>query len=113
MSRSSVELANYSETIKQPPLLKLTSKNDHATPTLNDETGTQLIIDPFSTDTVIPDPNNATTAIVLVTVVCVTTSSSLLAGLVTVGLPTMAHELGLSPSVLLWYVYPGIDDGYC
>jgi hypothetical protein len=106
MSRSSIELTNYSETIAKPPSLRLTSKNDHATPSLNDEPGTQLIIEPPSTIEVIPNPNNATTAIVLVTVVCVTTSSSLLAGLVTVGLPTMAHELGLSPSVLLWYVYP-------
>jgi hypothetical protein len=104
MSRSSIELVNYSETLTRPPSLRLSSKNDHATPRSNDEAGTQLIIDPPA-ETVIPNPDNATTAIVLVTVVCVTMISSLLAGLVTVGLPTMAHELSLSASVLLWYVY--------
>jgi hypothetical protein len=97
MSRSSIELANYSEPLTQPPSLRLSSKNDHAIPKVNDEAGAPA-------EAVIPNPDNATTAIVLVTVVCVTMISSLLAGLVTVGLPTMAHELGLSASVLLWYV---------
>lgn len=50
----------------------------------------------------IPEPTTATTAIVLVTVVCVTMISTLLAGLVTVGLPTMAAELDIPPSLLLW-----------
>ncbi|KAF1979739.1 integral membrane protein [Bimuria novae-zelandiae CBS 107.79] len=47
-------------------------------------------------------PTKGTTAIVLVTVVCVTMISTLLAGLVTVGLPTMAEELDIPPSLLLW-----------
>lgn len=47
-------------------------------------------------------PTKGTTAIVLVTVVCVTMISTLLAGLVTVGLPTMAAELDIPPSLLLW-----------
>lgn len=79
-------------------------------PVVNDEADTQPIfgradapVDAVSIAQ-IPNPSNSTTAIVLVTVVCVTMISSLLAGLVTVGLPTMAHELELSPSVLLWWV---------
>lgn len=48
------------------------------------------------------EPSKGTTAIVLVTVVCVTMSSALLAGLVTVGLPTMAADLDIQPNLLLW-----------
>jgi hypothetical protein len=50
----------------------------------------------------IDEPTKGTTAIVLVTVVCVTMISTLLAGLVTVGLPTMAAELDIPPNLLLW-----------
>lgn len=46
-----------------------------------------------------------TTAIVLTTIVCVTGISSMLAGLVTIALPTMARELHLEAHLLLWYVY--------
>jgi hypothetical protein len=49
-------------------------------------------------------PGKGTTAIVLVTVVCVTMVSSLLSGVMTVTLPTVARELELAPSVLLWYL---------
>lgn len=48
-------------------------------------------------------PGKGTTAIVLTTVVCITGISSLLAGLVTIALPTMARELGLGTDLLLWY----------
>ncbi|CAO2654471.1 Nn.00g112040.m01.CDS01 [Neocucurbitaria sp. VM-36] len=47
-------------------------------------------------------PGRGTTAIVLVTVVCVTMISSMLSGVTAVVLPTMARELQLAPSVLLW-----------
>lgn len=43
-----------------------------------------------------------TTAIVLVTVVAVTMISSMLSGVTTIALPTMARDLQLAPSVLLW-----------
>ena len=49
-------------------------------------------------------PGKGTTAIVLVTVVCVTLVSSMLSGVMTVTLPTVARELELAPSVLLWYL---------
>jgi hypothetical protein len=49
-------------------------------------------------------PGKGTTAIVLVTVVCVTLVSSMLSGVMTVTLPTVARELELAPSVLLWYI---------
>jgi hypothetical protein len=48
-------------------------------------------------------PGKKTTAIVLVTVVCVTMISAMLSGVTAVVLPTMARELHLAPSVLLWY----------
>ena len=47
-------------------------------------------------------PGKGTTAIVLVTVVCVTLVSSMLSGVMTVTLPTVARELELAPSLLLW-----------
>ena len=47
-------------------------------------------------------PGKGTTAIVLVTVVCVTLVSSMLSGVMTVTLPTVARELELAPSMLLW-----------
>lgn len=49
-------------------------------------------------------PGKGTTAIVLVTVVCVTLVSSMLSGVMTVTLPTVARELELAPNVLLWYL---------
>jgi hypothetical protein len=48
-------------------------------------------------------PGKKTTAIVLVTVVCVTMISSMLSGVTAVVLPTMARDLQLAPSMLLWY----------
>lgn len=51
----------------------------------------------------IQPPNKRTTATTLVTIVCVTMISSMLSGVVTIALPTMARELNLAPSVLLWY----------
>jgi hypothetical protein len=47
-------------------------------------------------------PGKKTTAIVLVTVVFVTMISSMLSGVTAVVLPTMARDLQLAPSVLLW-----------
>jgi hypothetical protein len=47
-------------------------------------------------------PGKRTTAVVLVTVVCVTMISSMLSGVTAVVLPTMARDLHLAPSVLLW-----------
>jgi hypothetical protein len=49
-------------------------------------------------------PGKKTTAIVLVTVVCITMISSMLSGVTAVVLPTMARDLHLAPSVLLWYL---------
>ncbi|KAF2848213.1 MFS general substrate transporter [Plenodomus tracheiphilus IPT5] len=49
-------------------------------------------------------PGKGTTAIVLIAVVCVTMISSMLSGVTVITLPTMARELHLAPSVLLWPV---------
>jgi hypothetical protein len=48
-------------------------------------------------------PGKKTTAIVLVTVVCTTMISSMLSGVTAVVLPTMARDLQLAPSMLLWF----------
>ncbi|KZM25315.1 uncharacterized protein EKO05_0000547 [Ascochyta rabiei] len=48
------------------------------------------------------EPDKKTTAIVLLTVVCVTMISSMLSGVVAVALPSIAKELELGPDVLLW-----------
>ena len=50
-------------------------------------------------------PDKKTTAIVLLTVVCVTMIGSITSGVVIVALPTIAKELGLGPEVLLWYLH--------
>jgi hypothetical protein len=55
-------------------------------------------------------PGKGTTAIVLVTIVCVTLVNSMLSGVMTVTLPTVARELNLASSVLLWYV-PHVEIG--
>lgn len=104
MSRSStsIELETYpaSVPITQPPSLHV--KGDETPPLSAD---LRPIVNPpanaVSIESV-PNPTKQTTAIVLVTVVCVTMISTLLAGLVTVVLPTMAQELDIPPSLLLW-----------
>lgn len=52
---------------------------------------------------VLEEPDKKTTAVVLLTVVCVTLISSMLSGVVAVALPSIAKELDLGPDVLLWY----------
>ncbi|KAF2478124.1 MFS general substrate transporter [Lindgomyces ingoldianus] len=100
MSRSSIELVQYPEPVTQPPSLSLKGSN---TPPLNDTRP----INPPANAVVAQQadvPGKGTTTIVLLCVVCITGISSLLAGLVTVGLPTMAHDLRLEPNLLLWPV---------
>lgn len=46
----------------------------------------------------------ATTAIIISTIAGVTMISSLLGGLVTISLPTMARDLDIPEALLLWYV---------
>ena len=47
--------------------------------------------------------SRGTTAVVITSVTCITGISSLLAGLVVVGLPTIAKDLALDANLLLWY----------
>jgi len=49
------------------------------------------------------DPPKSTTAIIITCVTCVTMIGSLLNGVVTIALPTMARDLQLQPGLLLWY----------
>ncbi|KAJ4347096.1 uncharacterized protein N0V89_011033 [Didymosphaeria variabile] len=100
MSRSStsIELEPYASTPIAPTQpSSVHTKGDDAPPAVDD-------LQPINsvTSTALQAPTKGTTAIVLVTVVCVTMISTLLAGLVTVGLPTMAAELEIPPSLLLW-----------
>jgi hypothetical protein len=53
-----------------------------------------------------PSLKKGTTAIIFASITGVTGISSLLAGLVTVVLPTVAKDLSLSDAVLLWYIQP-------
>ncbi|KAF2101784.1 integral membrane protein [Rhizodiscina lignyota] len=59
---------------------------------------------PLTRDEDIEHPNlgKGKTLVVIVSVTCITAISSLLSGLVTVALPTIARDLGLSESLLLW-----------
>ncbi|KAF2876687.1 major facilitator superfamily domain-containing protein [Massariosphaeria phaeospora] len=99
MSRTSIELLQYPAAVSQPP--SIATKRDETPPLIDD---TRPIVPPDNAILAeqIENPTKSTTAIVLVTVVCVTAISTLLAGIVTVALPTMANELELAPSVLLW-----------
>jgi len=47
--------------------------------------------------------SKATTAIVIASVTLITGISTLLSGLTTVTLPTMANDLGIPDNLLLWY----------
>ncbi len=47
-------------------------------------------------------PDKKTTAIVMLTVVCVTMISAILSGVVAVALPSIARELKMGPDILLW-----------
>jgi hypothetical protein len=114
MSRTStsIELVDYSPAIAHPPRVQLKGDATPPLPLANSTEHLQPINPP--NDAVSAEqnlnPDKATTAIVLSCVVCITGISSLLAGLVTVGLPAMAHDFDLGPDLLLWYVSSG--EGY-
>lgn len=50
------------------------------------------------------EPPKGTTVVIITCVTCATLISSLLAGLVTIALPTIARDLKMSPGLLLWFV---------
>jgi hypothetical protein len=106
MSRTatSLELVDYPQTptpaiITQPP--NIYPKDDRASKQADDG---RLLNVPLNAADVeqLQAPGKKTTAIVLVTVVCVTMIGSMLSGVTAVVLPTMARDLQLAPSVLLW-----------
>lgn len=102
---TSIELVSYPETsipaLAAKPLSNGRSKDTLSIPEdLRPINGVQESFAAEQRD----GPGKGTTAIVLVTVVCVTMVSSMLSGVMTVTLPTVARELELAPSVLLWYV---------
>jgi hypothetical protein len=106
MSRTStsIELGEYPQTpipftVTQPPSIH---PKDGLSQPLPDD------LRPIDAATTVTDiehlepPGKKTTVVVLVTVVCVTMISSMLSGVTAVVLPTMARDLHLAPSVLLW-----------
>lgn len=103
MSRTStsIELVDYSptpQTIAQPSSIH---PKDNGIPPQTEDLQPINASNSFSAEQR-GSPGKGTTAIVLVTVVCVTMISSMLSGVTAVVLPTMARELQLAPSVLLW-----------
>lgn len=87
-------------TVTQPPSVH--AKGDQTLPQDDDLQPIIAPVQSFSAEQQ-ETPRKGTTAVVLVTVVCVTMISSMLSGVLVVTLPTMARELNLAPSVLLWY----------
>jgi hypothetical protein len=94
---TSIELVGYPQTsiIQQPPSVHTTSNGSQ--PVAED---LQPIDVAFTEQ--LEAPGKGTTVIILTTVVCITMISSMLSGVTTISLPTMARELQLAPSVLLW-----------
>lgn len=104
MSRTStsIELQTYAESIPVTQPSSIFVRGDD-TPPLTDELRSIVNVPQNAVKAEqLQNPSKSTTAIVLVTVVCVTMISTLLAGLVTVGLPTMAAELDIPTNLLLW-----------
>ncbi|KAF2115559.1 integral membrane protein [Lophiotrema nucula] len=97
-SSTSIELVQLPEAVTVPPSIHL---KGNETPSLSEDT--RPIVPPVNAVSAEQGgPSKGTTAIVLLSVVCITGISSLLAGLVTVGLPTMASDLHIPTSLLLW-----------
>jgi Na+/glutamate symporter len=104
MSRTSasIELQSYPQTpqtITQPPSIH---PKDGKTQLLTEDLQPTDAPQNAVTAELLEEPDKKTTAIVLLTVVCVTMISSMLGGVVAVALPSIARELQLGPDVLLW-----------
>lgn len=104
MSRTStsIELQSFPQTpqtITQPPSVH--QKGEDAPPLTEDLQPINAPKNAVSAE-LLEGPNKKTTAVVLLTVVCVTMISSMLNGVVAVALPSIAKELDLGPDVLLW-----------
>lgn len=103
MSRTStsIELQGYQtpQPVAQPSSIHQTG---HDTPPLTED------LQPINAPKIVvsaelvENPDKKTTAVVLLTVVCVTMISSMLSGVVAVALPSIAKDLDLGPDVLLW-----------
>lgn len=105
MSRSStsIELQGYPQTpqtVTQPP--SIYQKGDDTPPPAEDLQPMNAPKDAVRAE-LLGEPDKKTTAIVLLTVVCVTMISSMLSGVVAVALPSIAKDLDLGPDILLWY----------
>lgn len=102
MSRTStsIELQGISDTpktITQPHSVYKAS-NDTVPLTETSDAAPQNVV----SSELLEQPDSKTTAIVMLTVVCVTMISSMLSGVVAVALPSIAKDLKLGPDVLLW-----------
>ncbi|KAF9696583.1 hypothetical protein EKO04_005214 [Ascochyta lentis] len=104
MSRTStsIELQGYPQTPQTITQPSSTHQKDNDARSLTEDV--QPINPPKNAVSaeLLGEPDKKTTAIVLLTVVCVTMISSMLSGVVAVALPSIAKELELGPDVLLW-----------
>jgi hypothetical protein len=71
---------------------------------LRQSSETQIQNAQASDDVAVEDLSKGRTFVVILSVTVITGISSLLAGIVTVGLPTIARDLRLESNLLLWYV---------
>ncbi|KAJ8108404.1 hypothetical protein OPT61_g8196 [Boeremia exigua] len=101
MSRTStsIELQDCHEAPKTVVQLSSADQKDHGSLLLADATNAPH--DAITAE-LLEKPDKKTTAIVMLTVVCVTMISAMLSGVVAVALPSIAKELELGPDVLLW-----------
>ena len=104
MSRTSTsielqDLPQTPQTITQPP--SIYQKGDDTPPLTEDLRPVNAPKNAVSAE-LLEGPDKKTTAVVLLTVVCVTMISSMLSGVVAVALPSIPKELDLGPDVLLW-----------
>jgi hypothetical protein len=105
MSRTStlIELQGHSQTPQAITQVSSVHLKDHETPPTTEHLQPNNTSKNAVTAELLGEPDKKTTAIVLLTVVCVTMVSSMLGGVVAVALPSIAKDLDLGPDVLLWY----------
>lgn len=105
MSRTSIELEPLSAgPLPKPTAIHLTKANNTLPASssqdalVRDDVEDDLSLRRVATTV----ETTAQTALVITAITLVTATASLLNGLVTVSLPTLAIDLGLGPDVLLW-----------
>jgi len=98
LTSTELELADFSEVVDRPQKAKLQVKGSP----LPSEDVANVHPEQVAAAEQTEVPSNGTTLIVLFTIVSVTAISTMLAGVVTIVLPTMARDLDLDDNLLLW-----------